>query len=143
MGKLGDKVSAKTVATGCGVPIIESSEVELPDSTTALEEAKRIGFPVMVKAAAGGGGRGMRVIREEEQLENAFNEAKREAGRAFGDDTIFIEKYIDQPQHIEVQIVADNEGNTVHLHERDCSVQRRFQKVVEVAPAKGLDDAIR
>lgn len=143
MGKLGDKVSAKTVATQCNVPIIESSKIDLPDSATALKEAGRIGYPVMVKAAAGGGGRGMRVIREESQLEAAFDEAKREAGRAFGDDTIFIEKYIDRPQHIEVQIVADNEGNTVHLHERDCSVQRRFQKVVEVAPAKGLDDAIR
>lgn len=143
MGKLGDKVSAKTVATSCGVPIIESSKVELPDSATALAEANKIGYPVMVKAAAGGGGRGMRVIREEDKLEAAFDEAKREAGRAFGDDTIFIEKYIDQPKHIEVQIVADNEGNTIHLHDRDCSVQRRFQKVVEVAPAKGLDDAIR
>lgn len=143
MGKLGDKVSAKTVATSCGVPIIESSKVELPDSATALVEANKIGYPVMVKAAAGGGGRGMRVIREEDKLEAAFDEAKREAGRAFGDDTIFIEKYIDQPKHIEVQIVADNEGNTIHLHDRDCSVQRRFQKVVEVAPAKGLDDAIR
>ena len=143
MERLGDKVAAKKVAVSCDVPIIESSQHELGDAATALKEAKRIGFPVMVKAAAGGGGRGMRVVREESALENAFNEAKREAGRAFGDDTIFIEKYIDQPQHIEIQIVADNEGNTVHLHERDCSVQRRFQKVVEVAPAKGLDDAIR
>jgi pyruvate carboxylase len=143
MGQLGDKVAAKEVAVRCNVPIIESSKFKLENAEDALNEAKRIGYPVMVKAASGGGGRGMRVVREAEKLEGAFNEAQREAGRAFGDDTIFIEKYIDQPKHIEIQIVADNEGNTVHLHERDCSVQRRFQKVVEVAPAKGLDDAIR
>lgn len=138
MAQLGDKVAAKNVARKCEVPIIESSQKTLADVETALTEAERIGFPVMLKAASGGGGRGMRVIREAKELENAFNEAKREAGRAFGDDTVFIEKFIDNPKHIEVQIVADNEGNTIHLHERDCSVQRRFQKVVEVAPAMGL-----
>jgi pyruvate carboxylase len=143
MGKLGDKVAAKLVALECQVPIIESSNVDLTDASIALSEAHRIGFPVMLKAASGGGGRGMRVIRDASTLENSFNEAKREAGRAFGDDTVFLEKYIENPKHIEVQIVADNFGNTVHLHERDCSVQRRFQKVVEVAPAKGLDDSVR
>ncbi len=143
MGRLGDKVSAKEVAVSCNVPIIESSSFDLKDAKDAEKEAGRIGYPVMVKAASGGGGRGMRVVRKAEDLANAFNEAQREAGRAFGDDTIFIEKYVDRPKHIEVQIVADNEGNTVHLHERDCSVQRRFQKVVEVAPAKGLDETIR
>ena len=143
MAQLGDKVAAKEVAKRCEVPIIESSEKSLTDVKTALAEAKRIGFPVMLKAASGGGGRGMRVIREAEELENAFNEAKREAGRAFGDDTVFLEKFIERPKHIEVQIVADNEGNTIHLHERDCSVQRRFQKVVEVAPAMGLPHDVR
>jgi pyruvate carboxylase len=143
MAQLGDKVAAKEVAKKCQVPIIESSEKSLTDVNTALTEAERIGFPVMLKAASGGGGRGMRVIREAEELENAFNEAKREAGRAFGDDTVFIEKFIENPKHIEVQIVADNEGNTIHLHERDCSVQRRFQKVVEVAPAMGLSHEVR
>ncbi|MBI1289229.1 MAG: pyruvate carboxylase [Flavobacteriales bacterium] len=143
MAQLGDKVAAKEVAKRCEVPIIESSEKTLTDVKTALAEAKRIGFPVMLKAASGGGGRGMRVIREAEELENAFNEAKREAGRAFGDDTVFLEKFIENPKHIEVQIVADNEGNTIHLHERDCSVQRRFQKVVEVAPAMGLGQDVR
>lgn len=143
MAQLGDKVAAKLVAQQCNVPIIQSSDVDLTDATVALSEAERIGFPVMLKAASGGGGRGMRVIRNAEMLENSFNEAKREAGRAFGDDTVFLEKYIENPKHIEVQIVADNHGNTVHLHERDCSVQRRFQKVVEVAPAKGLDDTVR
>ena len=143
MAQLGDKVAAKKVAKSCEVPIIESSEKPLEDVKTALVEATRIGFPVMLKAASGGGGRGMRVIREAEQLENAFNEAKREAGRAFGDDTVFLEKFIENPKHIEVQIVADNEGNTIHLHERDCSVQRRFQKVVEVAPAMGISHEVR
>lgn len=143
MAQLGDKVAAKAVAKRCDVPIIESSAKALNDVKTALAEAKRIGFPVMLKAASGGGGRGMRVIREAGELENAFSEAKREAGRAFGDDTVFIEKFIENPKHIEVQIVADNDGNTIHLHERDCSVQRRFQKVVEVAPAMGISHEVR
>lgn len=143
MTQLGDKVAAKAVAKRCDVPIIESSAKTLNDVKTALAEAKRIGFPVMLKAASGGGGRGMRVIREAGELENAFSEAKREAGRAFGDDTVFIEKFIENPKHIEVQIVADNDGNTIHLHERDCSVQRRFQKVVEVAPAMGISHEVR
>lgn len=143
MAQLGDKVAAKEVAKRCEVPIIESSQKALSDVQTALDEANRIGFPIMLKAASGGGGRGMRVIHEAESLENAFNEAKREAGRAFGDDTVFIEKFIENPKHIEVQIVADNEGNTIHLHERDCSVQRRFQKVVEVAPAMGISHEVR
>ena len=143
MAQLGDKVAAKLVAQQCNVPIIESSVPLLEDAAIALKEAERIGFPVMLKAASGGGGRGMRVIREASALENSFNEAKREAARAFGDDTVFLEKYIEHPKHIEVQIVADNFGNIVHLHERDCSVQRRFQKVVEVAPAKGLNENIR
>lgn len=143
MQRLGDKVQAKIVARNAQVPLIEDSKVDLADSSIALEEAKKIGFPVMVKAAAGGGGRGMRVVRSEDQLEKAFNEAKGEAKKAFGDDTIFIEKFIDSPKHIEVQIMGDNYGNLVHLYERDCSVQRRYQKVVEVAPSIGLKDETR
>ena len=91
----------------------------------------------MVKAASGGGGRGMRVVRNEKELKQAYPDARSEARKAFGDDTVFLEKFIDQPKHIEVQIMGDNHGNIVHLYERDCSVQRRFQKVVEVAPARG------
>ena len=143
MQRLGDKVQAKIVARNAQVPLIEDSKVDLADSSIALAEAKKIGFPVMVKAAAGGGGRGMRVVRSEDQLEKAFNEAKGEAKKAFGDDTIFIEKFIDSPKHIEVQIMGDNYGNLVHLYERDCSVQRRYQKVVEVAPSIGLKDETR
>lgn len=143
MAALGDKVAAKNVARACNVPIIEDSEVDLTDASIALSEAKRIGFPVMIKAAAGGGGRGMRVARDEESLTTLFNEARNEAQRAFGDGTIFLEKFIDHPKHIEVQILADEQGNIVHLFERDCSVQRRFQKVVEVAPCPSIKEETR
>lgn len=143
MEQLGDKVKAKIVARKANVPLIEDSEKELINSDIALKEAKRIGFPVMVKAAAGGGGRGMRVVRSEKELVNAYEDAKSEAKKAFGDDTIFIEKFIENPKHIEVQIMGDNYGNLVHLYERDCSVQRRYQKVVEVAPSIGLKDETR
>lgn len=143
MQQLGDKVASKIVARTCSVPVIEDNKVKLTDATIAIEEAKRIGLPVIFKASAGGGGRGMRVIRKIEELEKEFNEAKREAGNAFGDDTIFIEKFVDNPKHIEVQILSDQHGNIVHLFERDCSVQRRFQKVVEIAPAPWLKQTTR
>ncbi len=139
MEKMGDKVSAKEIAIQAEVPVIEDSKQPLSSIEVALEEAERIGFPVMVKAAAGGGGRGMRVVRDSKMLKQSFTEAKNEALKAFGDDTVFLEKFIEQPKHIEVQIMGDNYGNIVHLYERDCSVQRRFQKVVEVAPATNLE----
>jgi len=140
MEKLGDKVAAKKIAIEANVPIIEDSNEDLNDVATVIKEAKRIGFPVILKAASGGGGRGMRVVRDVEDLSNAFSDAKSEAGKAFGDDTIFLEKFIENPKHIEVQIMGDNHGNIVHLFERDCSVQRRFQKVVEVAPCISISD---
>ncbi|MDP1728067.1 MAG: pyruvate carboxylase [Bacteroidota bacterium] len=143
MRQLGDKMMAKKVAIEAGVPVIEDSHIDLIDYASCLSEAKRIGFPVIIKAAAGGGGRGMRVVKEEAVLEKSFNEARNEAKVAFGDDTVFFEKYIDQPRHIEVQIMGDNHGNLVHLHERDCSVQRRFQKVVEIAPAPSISEKTR
>ncbi|GAB4242160.1 MAG: pyruvate carboxylase [Ekhidna sp.] len=143
MSQLGDKVMAKKVARAADVPVIEDNKEPLLDNETAKKEASRIGYPVIIKASAGGGGRGMRVVRDEKQLLKSFDEAKSEAGKAFGDDTIFLEKYVENPKHIEVQILADNQGNMVHLFERDCSVQRRFQKVVEVAPSVGLKDATR
>ncbi|TGD82341.1 pyruvate carboxylase [Hymenobacter wooponensis] len=143
MEALGDKVAAKRVAVQCQVPIIESSEADLTDIEVALTEAHRIGYPVMLKAASGGGGRGMRVIRDDEQLERGFFEARNEALKAFGDDTVFLEKFVEQPKHIEVQLVADNHGGLVHLYERDCSVQRRYQKVVEVAPSLNIPDHMR
>ncbi|MFG6685689.1 pyruvate carboxylase [Mariniflexile sp. HNIBRBA6329] len=137
---LGDKITAKEVALANNIPIIRSNEKPLKDITIALSEAKKIGYPIMLKAASGGGGRGMRVIREEAELKGAYNESKREALNAFGDDTVFLEKFVENPKHIEIQIVADNYGTTVHLFERDCSVQRRYQKVIEFAPSYGLKD---
>lgn len=135
---LGDKITAKTVAIHNNIPIIQSNKNDLNTLEIALEEAQEIGYPVMLKAASGGGGRGMRVIREESELKKAYGESKREALNAFGDDTVFLEKFVENPKHIEIQIVADNYGNTVHLFERDCSVQRRYQKVIEFAPSYGL-----
>ncbi|RXR20958.1 pyruvate carboxylase [Flavobacterium amnicola] len=135
MLQLGDKVAAKKVAKAVGVPLIQDSKKDLQSVEDALSEAKEIGYPVMLKAAAGGGGRGMRVVHDEDKMKMAFVNAKSEALSAFGDDTMFIEKFVENPKHIEVQILGDNYGNIVHLYERDCSVQRRFQKVIEVAPS--------
>ena len=140
---LGDKIMAKKVALANNVPIIQSNTAPLLSIAIAREEAKKIGYPIMLKAASGGGGRGMRVLRNEEQLNTAFFESKREALNAFGDDTVFLEKYVENPKHIEIQIVADNYGNTVHLYERDCSVQRRYQKVIEFAPSFGLKQSTK
>jgi len=143
MAQLGDKVQAKANAIAAGLPVIQDSEKSLDSLETALEEARRIGFPLMLKAASGGGGRGMRVVRTESELSRSFAEAQSEADKAFGDDTVFLEKFIESPKHIEVQILGDNHGNLVHLFERDCSVQRRFQKVVEVAPSSSLTEETR
>lgn len=143
MAALGDKVTAKEVAQKANIPLIESNVEALQNEGVALSEANRIGYPLMMKAAAGGGGRGMRVVRNEDDLKKAFHEARSEAKNAFGDDTVFLEKFVENPKHIEVQIAADQHGNIVHLYERDCSVQRRFQKVVEVAPSINLKDSTR
>ncbi len=136
--KIGNKISAKRLAKELGIPVIESNEIPLETVEDAIAEAKRIGFPVMLKAAGGGGGRGMRVARSVEELTKYFKEARQEAEKAFQNPEIFLEKYIDDPKHIEVQILGDEYGNLVHLFERDCSVQRRFQKVIEIAPAPGI-----
>jgi len=135
MDRLGDKVKAKEVARSVQVPLIPDSENPLSSPETAIEEAQKVGYPLMLKAAAGGGGRGMRVVRTERELATAFQEAQSEALNSFGNGTIFMERFIENPKHVEVQILGDNHGNIVHLFERDCSVQRRFQKVVEVAPS--------
>ncbi len=133
--KIGNKVSAKKIAKSLGIPLIESNEVPITDVEIAIKEAERIGFPVMIKAAGGGGGRGMRIARNKDELVKYYKEATQEALKAFGNPEIFIEKFIEDPKHIEVQILGDEHGNLVHLFERDCSVQRRFQKVIEIAPA--------
>ena len=138
MDRLGDKVAAKELAKSVGVPLIQDSDKDISDPEIAATEAARIGYPVIIKAASGGGGRGMRVVRSEEQLKIEVVDAANEATKAFGDGTIFLEKFIENPRHIEVQLFGDHYGNLVHLFERDCSVQRRFQKVVEVAPAPNL-----
>src|SRR5215831_9261035 len=143
MKQLGDKIAAKKVARRIAVPMIEDSREDISDISVAKKEAGRIGYPLIIKASAGGGGRGMRVVRDEMQLEKSLPEARNEARTAFGDDTVFFEKFIESPKHIEVQIMGDNHGNIVHLFERDCSVQRRFQKVVEVAPAISLKEQTR
>lgn len=138
MKKVGDKISAKKLAGELNLPLIEGSRIALNDIRTALQEARRIGYPLMIKAASGGGGRGMRIVRNAEQLKTAFDAARNEALSAFGDDTVFFEKFIENPKHIEVQILGDQYGNLVHLFERDCSVQRRYQKVVEIAPSPNI-----
>ena len=143
MQLLGDKIAAKKIAKREKVPMINDSEVELTDIAIGLKEANRIGYPIIIKASAGGGGRGMRVVRNDEQLKQSLPEARNEAKTAFGNDTVFFEKFIESPKHIEVQIMGDRAGNIVHLFERDCSVQRRFQKVVEMAPALSLKKETR
>lgn len=140
---LGDKIMAKEVAVANNVPIIRSSDKDLHTVDIALDEADNIGYPIMLKAASGGGGRGMRVIRTSDDLRKGYPEARREALNAFGDDTVFLEKFVENPKHIEIQIVADTHGNIVHLYERDCSVQRRYQKVIEFAPSIGLPQETR
>ena len=143
MERLGDKVAAKVLARKVGVPLIEDSQEPLTSAAVAIREAKRIGYPVIIKAAAGGGGRGMRVVRSEAELPHELQEAQGEARTAFGDDTVFLERFIENPKHIEVQILGDQYGNIVHLYERYCSVQRRFQKVVEIAPSITLQQSTK
>ncbi|MFC7357895.1 pyruvate carboxylase [Jejudonia soesokkakensis] len=143
MDALGDKIMAKNIAKKCNVPIIESNTKKLTSLKIALSEASTIGYPLMLKAASGGGGRGMRIVRNDEELKNNFDSARSESLNAFGDDTMFLEKYVEDPKHLEVQIVADNHGNIRHLYERDCSVQRRHQKVVEVAPSFNVSQKVK
>ena len=143
LGQMGDKLSAKEMALRCNVPTIPGSTEPLKDADEALAKAKEYGFPIILKAAAGGGGRGMRSCYTEEEVAPAFELVRSEAKKAFGNDNIFIEKFLVEPKHIEVQILADKYGNTVHLFERDCSLQRRYQKVVEYTPAFSLPEDLR
>jgi pyruvate carboxylase len=139
---LGDKTAARGLAISAGVPVLPGTE-KLVNSTEAKKIAAEIGYPVMVKAAMGGGGRGMRVVRSESELEARLEEAQSESRSAFGDASVFLEKFLARAKHLEVQILADTHGNLLHLYERDCSVQRRHQKVVEVAPAANLPPSVR
>ena len=137
---MGDKVSAKRAMIKAGVPCVPGSEGALPDDPKEIiATAKRVGYPVIIKAAGGGGGRGMRVVHTEAALLNAVNMTKEEAGRAFGNPQVYMEKFLEKPRHVEIQILADTYGNAIWLGERDCSMQRRHQKVIEEAPAPGID----
>jgi acetyl-CoA carboxylase biotin carboxylase subunit len=136
---MGDKIAAKKAAIDSGIPVVPGSDGGVTTEEEAKRVAKVIGFPVLIKAAAGGGGRGMKVARSAEQLSEALSTARAEARAAFGDDSVYIEKYLTRPRHIEIQIVADSHGNVVHLGERDCSLQRRHQKVWEEAPSPALN----
>ena len=141
---MGDKVSAKEAMIQAGVPVVPGSDGPLSDDPDVmLETARQVGYPVIIKAAAGGGGRGMRVVHNEAALVNSVQITKGEAAVAFGSDVVYMEKYLQRPRHVEIQVIADGEGNAIHLGDRDCSLQRRHQKVIEEAPAPAIDDEAR
>ncbi|MBB3332223.1 acetyl-CoA carboxylase biotin carboxylase subunit [Halomonas campaniensis] len=142
---MGDKVSAIESMKKAGVPTVPGSDGPLPedDEGEIVAIARRIGYPVIIKAAAGGGGRGMRVVHTEAHLLSAVNVTRTEAHSAFGDGTVYMEKFLENPRHVEVQVLADGQGNAIHLYDRDCSLQRRHQKVIEEAPAPGIDETAR
>src|SRR4051812_18413497 len=140
---MGDKVAARALTQKLEIPTLPGTEEPVTDRAEALKVAAQIGFPLIIKAAFGGGGRGMRVVHKAGDLDALLDEAQGEAGRAFGNSAVFLEKYIPRAKHIEVQVLGDKHGHTMHLHERDCSVQRRHQKVIEIAPSVHLDEAIR
>jgi pyruvate carboxylase len=131
------------LAIKAGVPVVPGTEGAVDKFEDVKKFTDEYGFPIIIKAAYGGGGRGMRVVRDQESLEDSFNRATSEAKSAFGNGTVFVERFLDKPKHIEVQLLGDNQGNIVHLYERDCSVQRRHQKVVELGPAKDLPTEVR
>ena len=140
---MGDKIASKALARRAGVPVIPGAEAAIEDADEAVRSARDIGYPAMIKAAAGGGGKGMRVVRSDRECREGFRAAAAEAGSAFGDARVFVEKYVEGPRHIEIQILADRHGSTIHLGERECSIQRRHQKIVEEAPSPLLDEATR
>jgi acetyl-CoA carboxylase biotin carboxylase subunit len=140
---MGDKATAKATMIKAGVPTVPGSEGLIDTLEDALKAASEVGYPVMIKATAGGGGKGMRIIRSDEELNVQWDKARAEAGAAFGNDGMYMEKFIEEPRHIEIQIAGDQNGNACHLSERDCSVQRRHQKLVEETPSPFMDDNLR
>jgi len=140
---MGDKAEARRTMMEAGVPVVPGSDGLVDSEEEALKLACGIGFPVLVKASAGGGGRGMRIAQEEEALVPALRAARAEAKAAFGDDSVYLEKYVTKPRHVEFQMLADSHGNAIHLFERECSIQRRHQKLIEEAPSPALDDDLR
>ena len=141
--KMGDKIEAKKIAKSLGLPIVSGSETGIKDVNEAIKISKQIGFPVLIKAAGGGGGKGMRVVHSEDKLEENIKIAQTEAKKFFNNEEVFIEKFFENPRHIEVQILSDGKNNTVHLGERDCSVQRRYQKIIEESPCPVINDEER
>jgi len=140
---MGDKLTAKETMKALGVPVVPGSDAKVTEDKTAREIAEAIGYPVIVKAASGGGGRGMKVVRSADELPNALTACRTESKAAFGDDAVYLEKYLEKPRHIEVQILGDMHGNVIHLGERDCSLQRRHQKIFEEAPSPTIEEAER
>jgi acetyl-CoA carboxylase biotin carboxylase subunit len=143
IAKLGDKNSAKEIARAAGVPVVPGSDGLLPSVEAALEIAERVGYPVMVKATAGGGGRGMRLVRTAAELPSLYEQARSEAGAAFNNPEVYLEKFVEGPRHVEIQILADGRGRVLHLGERECSVQRRHQKLLEESPSQALSPELR
>jgi len=141
--KMGNKTIARKIALASGIPMAMGSEGNISDEEEAVKIAEKIGYPVIIKAASGGGGRGMRIVRKSEEMEKMFIIASKEAEKAFNDPSVFIEKYIENPKHIEFQILGDTKGNVIHLGERECSIQRKHQKLLEEAPSSALDKALR
>jgi acetyl-CoA carboxylase biotin carboxylase subunit len=141
--KMGDKITAKETMIKAGVPVVPGSEGLLKDIKSGKKIAKDIGYPVILKATAGGGGKGMRVVWNDDEFEEQWNTARREAKASFGNDGIYVEKFIEEPRHIEIQIIGDQQGNVAHLSERDCSIQRRHQKLVEESPSPFMTDELR
>jgi acetyl-CoA carboxylase biotin carboxylase subunit len=140
---MGDKITARKTMIAAGVPVVPGTTEPIHDLKTAIETIKKIGLPVMIKASAGGGGKGMRLVKKEEDIVSSVSAAKSEAMTAFGDDAVYVEKYIESPHHIEFQVLGDKHGNTLHLFERECSVQRRHQKVVEETPSPIMTPEVR
>ncbi len=140
---MGDKITAKDKVKELGIPVVPGSDGEVLTVEDAIKVGQDIGYPVLVKASSGGGGRGMKIARNDTEMKEAFSTARSEAKAAFGDDAVYIEKFLEKPRHIEIQVIADTHGNVAHLGERDCSLQRRHQKVFEEAPSTVLDDAAR
>jgi acetyl-CoA carboxylase biotin carboxylase subunit len=143
IGTMGDKAKARDIMIRLGLPVLPGSEGEISSEQEAAEVAAKIGYPVIIKASAGGGGRGMRVANKEDELAHAFQAARAEANAAFGNQSVYVERYFLEPRHIEVQILADERGRTIHLGERDCSVQRRYQKLLEETPSPAVDERLR
>lgn len=141
--KMGDKIEAKKIAKSLGLPIVSGSETGIKDISEAIKISKQIGFPILIKAAGGGGGKGMRIVHSEDKLEENIKIAQTEAKKFFNNEEVFIEKFFENPRHIEVQILSDGKDNTVHLGERDCSVQRRYQKIIEESPCPVINDEQR